>query len=160
MSCILPYYLRYCRRASHPPRDAMVLLYPTHFTVLNKIDENIFAFTWTRLTKIIYSHLLEQDWRNKYIFKPFKENYIYTYLKIIRYFFYDSCSVIKKRMGLLLFFARGGVRTHASLITGLKSVALNHSATRAILLVSFYLFFFCCEKPLYPIRDLNPQPQD
>jgi hypothetical protein len=28
-------------------------------------------------------------------------------------------------------FARDGVRTHASLIAGLKSAALNHSATRA-----------------------------
>ena len=33
-------------------------------------------------------------------------------------------------------FASGGVRTHASMITGLKSVALNHSAIAALNAVS------------------------
>ena len=50
----------------------------------------------------------------------------------------------EKRVWVIAFsqggVAASGVRTHASLITGLKSVALNHSAIAALEVLFPYIF--------------------
>ena len=44
----------------------------------------------------------------------------------------DLCDSFLVKVSEQVPFADSGVRTHASLITGLKSVALNHSAISAL----------------------------